>query len=206
MDARHFDTLTRSLTAGGSRRRALAAALGGVLSRALGASSREDAAAQNKKKKACPPCKKRKKGKCKKTLPDGTACPGGTCQGGSCIATVVPPPPPPVCAAPDGIKNGTETGVDCGGLCPRCANGQGCTTRDDCHSAFCANNVCQECAPGQCGSDGNGLCGCTIAISSGLFVCRTAKGVANSSCLCPPGTDCFNVMAQDGCYKPCGAP
>ena len=32
------------------------------------------------KKKRCAPCKRRKKGKCKKNKPDGTACPQGACQ------------------------------------------------------------------------------------------------------------------------------
>jgi hypothetical protein len=193
MDGHQFDDLLRiALT---SRRSVLGLALAfsGVIT------THELAAAKKKKKnkKPCPPCKTRKHGKCKGTLPDGTGCSGGTCQGGSCLA--------PTCTPPDGITNGTETGVDCGGLCPRCANGQPCTSRDDCRSAFCANGLCQECAPGLCGSDGNGSCGCTIAKGSGQFVCRTAKGTPNSSCLCPPGTSCFNVMAQDGCYALCGA-
>ena len=38
-------------------------------------------------KKKCPPCRKRKKGKCKKRLPDGAACPGGICRSGSCEPT-----------------------------------------------------------------------------------------------------------------------
>src|SRR5687767_13492606 len=88
MDGPRFDTLTRSLTTTGSRRRALGGLLLGSLGR-LG--SRADEATA--KKKPCPPCKKRKKGKCKKK-PDRTACNGGTCQGGNCVATQSPPPPP----------------------------------------------------------------------------------------------------------------
>jgi hypothetical protein len=200
MKANHFDILAQSLAGLASRR----SVVGGTLASVLGLVGGDQAAA---KKKPCPPCKARKHGKCKKLVPDGTLCAGGSCQGGTCIPIAPPssPPPSPVCAAPDGIRNGTETGVDCGGLCPRCPNGQGCTTQHDCRSAFCANGVCQECAPGLCGSDGKGPCGCTIAKGSGLLVCRTSQGVANSSCTCPPGTSCFNVMAQDGCYKLCGA-
>ncbi|MBL8129912.1 MAG: hypothetical protein JNM64_19905, partial [Chloroflexia bacterium] len=37
------------------------------------------------KKKRCAPCKRRKKGKCKKNKPDGTACPQGACQRGRCL-------------------------------------------------------------------------------------------------------------------------
>src|SRR5215217_5521395 len=71
MDGFRFDALARSLTAAGSRRRALSAANVGVLSPlALGTT---DA----KKKKRCGPCKKRKHGKCK-PKPNGTACSGGS--------------------------------------------------------------------------------------------------------------------------------
>src|SRR5215217_720802 len=88
MDEIHFDALARTVTAAGSRRRALAA-LSGVLGLALGASSPETSEA----KKQCPPCKKRKNDKCKKDKPDGTACPGGACQSGRCLAPLAPPGP-----------------------------------------------------------------------------------------------------------------
>jgi hypothetical protein len=201
MEVDRFDTLTRTLTTLGPRRAVLGHVLSGVLG-LLGSQVADVSAKKKKKKNPCPPCKARKLGTCKANVPDGSFCVGGTCQGGVCMVTVVPPP---LCAAPDGIKNGTETGVDCGGPCNRCGNGQGCATQHDCLSAFCANGVCQECAPGLCGSDSNGPCACTVAKGSGLFVCRTSEGFANSSCTCPPGTSCFNVMAQDGCYKLCAA-
>src|SRR5215213_7595949 len=77
MDADQFDTLTRSVTASGSRRRALFAALGGTLG-LLGLDSTEA-------KKHCPPCKQLKNGKCKKKRPDGTKCgPCRTCEHGKC--------------------------------------------------------------------------------------------------------------------------
>ncbi len=83
MDDSRFDRLARTLTAAGSRRRALAVALGGVLGPVLSASFPEDAAARKK----CPPCKKRtKQGKCKKKKPNGAACPGGTCQAAGAAA------------------------------------------------------------------------------------------------------------------------
>ncbi len=43
----------------------------------------------------------------------------------------------------DGVKNGLETGIDCGGTGnPACADGQGCKVRDDCTSGYCKANVC----------------------------------------------------------------
>ena len=93
IDGPAFDTLTRSLTTTGSRRRALGSLLAGTLG--LFGSQTEQAAAR--KKKQCPPCKKRKQGKCRGTLPDGAACAGGTCLGGRCVAAAPPPPPPSQC-------------------------------------------------------------------------------------------------------------
>jgi cysteine-rich repeat protein len=52
-----------------------------------------------------------------------------------------------LCAKPatcdDGVKNGTETHVDCGGpLCAGCEEGEGCVSGDDCASTFCGDKVC----------------------------------------------------------------
>jgi hypothetical protein len=77
VDAERFDAFSRTVSAHPSRRSLLAGLVSGLLTTKV--------AAGKKKKKKCPPCKKRKKGKCKGTLPDGTACAGGTCQSGSCV-------------------------------------------------------------------------------------------------------------------------
>src|SRR3712207_6990775 len=37
------------------------------------------------------------------------------------------PPPGPTCS--DGAKNGSESDIDCGGSCPRCANTKTCKDR-----------------------------------------------------------------------------
>lgn len=48
---------------------------------------------------------------------------------------------PPTCT--DGIKNGTETDVDCGGgSCPACIIGKHCNTPTDCTSDTCDANEC----------------------------------------------------------------
>lgn len=117
MDGARFDTLARSLTSGGSRRRALAITLGGVIG-ALGLATTE---AKKKKKKACPPCKKRKQGKGKGKKADGTGCEGGTCQDGRCIPlaqAALPPPSPPADPAPLCVE---ATCCSCTGGLPRSA-------------------------------------------------------------------------------------
>jgi hypothetical protein len=103
MKVDQFDTFTRSLTVAGSRRRALALALGGLISLSLARS--EDVAAGGRCKPKCSECKKckkgkhGKKGKCK-PKPQGTACSVGSCQNGSCVAPPVPQSPQsPPCGA-----------------------------------------------------------------------------------------------------------
>jgi hypothetical protein len=55
------------------------------------------------------------------------------------------------CQAPsntDGVKNGDETGVDCGGAGnPRCADGQGCVAPSDCTSDSCKAGACAAPTP-----------------------------------------------------------
>jgi hypothetical protein len=51
-------------------------------------------------------------------------------------------PPVPTCA--DGVKNGGETDVDCGGpACSDCSTGRTCSVNADCASNICTGGVCQ---------------------------------------------------------------
>jgi Ca2+-binding RTX toxin-like protein len=47
----------------------------------------------------------------------------------------------------DGVQNGTETGVDCGGACVGCASGQPCVSGADCAGGLCQAGVCQAATP-----------------------------------------------------------
>lgn len=58
----------------------------------------------------------------------GLSCIRGTCLEATCG---------------DGVRNGAETGVDCGGSCPqRCANGIACAAARDCTSGICLDGAC----------------------------------------------------------------
>jgi len=49
------------------------------------------------------------------------------------------------CAAPacdDGVRNGDESDVDCGGACDDCEDGEACGGDDDCESGVCVDDVC----------------------------------------------------------------
>ncbi len=47
----------------------------------------------------------------------------------------------------DGVRDGDETDVDCGGACPRCANAHRCGRAEDCLSATCEMNRCAPSIP-----------------------------------------------------------
>jgi hypothetical protein len=44
----------------------------------------------------------------------------------------------------DGAANGSETGVDCGGVCPKCPDGEPCTGGSDCLSTICEGATCKS--------------------------------------------------------------
>lgn len=45
----------------------------------------------------------------------------------------------------DGVKNGAETDVDCGGLCAKaCGLSKTCTKSTDCTTKLCIRNKCQS--------------------------------------------------------------
>jgi plastocyanin len=56
---------------------------------------------------------------------------GATCSNNQCSPT-----------CDDGIMNGTETGVDCGGSCPDACVGAACAANEDCSSGMCYNSLC----------------------------------------------------------------
>lgn len=80
-------------------------------------------------------------------------CMSGVCTSGSCMI--------PNCS--DGVKNGRESGVDCGTIsCPRCEPGGGCKTGADCKSGVCWAGVCEAptCTDGVKNGDEAGIdCG-----------------------------------------------
>ncbi len=80
---------------------------------------------------------------CRDATQCATACSGSgsdQCTAGNwCVGGVCKPP---TCS--DGVKNGAESGVDCGGAsgCPRCDGNETCTVAGDCLSATCTTGKC----------------------------------------------------------------
>ncbi|MBN2192073.1 MAG: hypothetical protein JW751_04595 [Polyangiaceae bacterium] len=93
----------------------------------------------------------------------------------------------------DGIENGTETDVDCGGTCAEdCDNGEGCLSDGDCESDACCNNVCVADKPAAC-DDGNS---CTTDVCNATSACTHVNRPAGSSC--NDGNACTGSDVCDG--------
>jgi hypothetical protein len=176
-------------------------------------------------------------GRCVTTCPSGLTTCGASCVDlasdiancGSCghVCAVGDTCVHEVCTAPptcsDGIQNGSETDVDCGGgTCPPCAVGKKCKAATDCVAA--AAGSCQQivCAGGVCTSQpdntnvpvAQGPC-YTPSCSAGMPVqtpvsAGTAcpSGVCNGSgtCSClPTGAPCTFGFDAQCCNGECNA-
>jgi hypothetical protein len=115
-------------------------------------------------------------GYCVQCLREQDCEPNEDCVLGSC--TPAPPTPGDGGLAPgcqDGVQNGSETDVDCGGpSCRPCAEGETCTVDDDCQSGTCTSGACEApaCTPMTCPScfpytrccNAMGACSCNIGL------------------------------------------
>jgi len=124
-------------------------------------------------------------GICQAPCGSGAECPSGVCTGGFCRV--------PNCA--DTVKNGTETGIDCGGdRCLRCDTGGGCASAADCQSGVCAGNVCQ--APT-----------CTDGVMNGVETDLDCGGGTCPTCglgkVCTLNADCTSTTCH-GAHCTCG--
>jgi hypothetical protein len=110
-------------------------------------------------------------------------CGGKICKGTICVPT----------GCSDGLKNGAETDVDCGGPCSPCANALHCVLAVDCQSGVCKGKICK---PPTCldfvknGGESDVDCG------GACLPCGDGKG-------CGDPSDCFSgVCASDVCCTP----
>src|SRR6185436_17589841 len=62
-------------------------------------------------------------------------CTNGFCQAASCN---------------DGVQNGDETDVNCGGSCAKCADNKVCLIASDCQSNVCTGTGTKHCATPTC--------------------------------------------------------
>lgn len=78
------------------------------------------------------------------------------------------------------IQDGDETGLNCGGSCPSCRAGEGCTLSSDCLSGICIDGSCQEdvCSNGLQDGDETAIdCGGSCSACASGYGC-----VSNDDC------------------------
>ena len=120
------------------------------------------------------------------TCAAGKACTAADdCASGVCTKDVCKAP-----TATDGVMNGGETGVDCGGAtiagsddAPPCANGLACGTGTDCQSAVCQQDKCV-------------LGSCTDGVKNGDETdkdCGGSCGACADGKACLEGADCIDL-------------
>jgi hypothetical protein len=112
---------------------------------------------------------------------------GQSCVNGSCASAA---------SCTDGVKNGTETSIDCGGgACPACGNGQACNVNTDCQSNSCVNGQCTTAS-------------CVPPTSTTPCLIGTCINGVPSLVPTPAGTSCGASSSCDGsgnCVASCGA-
>jgi hypothetical protein len=121
----------------------------------------------------------------------------------------------------DGVKDGGETAVDCGGdaatCATRCAQGKACLAGSDCTTGSCVDGVCcdtacagacQACSAAKKGQGADGVCGAIAAgtdpdaecADQGAASCGT-NGVCNGAGACQKyvtGTSCAPASCSGG--------
>ncbi len=157
----------------------------------------------------------------------GVDCGGGTCpgcgDGGACgvrtdCVSRVCILPLGICdsaTCADGVRNGSETAIDCGGdICPACDVGGRCSADDDCTSGVCGGRVClgPSCTDGVANGDEHGVdcggscpgCGegspCSVAEDCSSGVCDPMS----ESCAAPSCTD--GIRNGEETDVDCGGP
>jgi hypothetical protein len=121
--------------------------------------------------------------------------------GGGCGA------PSLVSSCSNGIHDGSETDVDCGGACKACAANQRCLVAGDCATGACVGNICVAAKLSSCGNRvkdgsetdvdcGGGACS-PCAIGSHCAVSADCAGGACLNNVCAVANGC-NDRVQDG--------
>jgi len=105
----------------------------------------------------------------------------------------------PASSCTNGIKDGNETDVDCGGSCPsKCATGRSCAANPDCLSGNCAGGVCAAAACSAPNALCGGLCVNLNASVGNCGACGTVCGGANGTAQCINGRCSMACLAGWG--------
>jgi hypothetical protein len=122
--------------------------------------------------------------------------PGGHCGLGECFSCF------------DGVENGREFGLDCGGPCKGCL-GDPCTSPDQCLSGFCAdgsccNTLCDDICAACNLLESSGNCSALPKYShdwdppcNGQYVCNDGFCGLRASEICTSNVDCATTRCED---------
>jgi hypothetical protein len=121
---------------------------------------------------------------------DGGECPSGVCTVDGLCAEAT---------CQDGVENGDESAVDCGGKCAsKCADGATCNGAADCQSDVCLNGKCAKPA-------------CDDNVKNGNESDKDCGGSCSAKCdlgqQCSTATDCGSkTCVQAGALQTCACP
>ena len=120
----------------------------------------------------------------------------GTETGVDCGGSCPACAPVPTCS--DGVKNGTETGVDCGGSCPACAPAPTCSdgVKNGTETGVDCGGSCPACAP---------VPTCTDGVKNGTETGVDCGGSC-AACTVPPGTCQVSTYEAEAAYHSTGGP
>lgn len=147
-------------------------------------------------------------------LQDGFRCPetkAGYCYAGACVECVSTEPVADcgpgyacdgmiycvslACQSPNGMKDGPETGVDCGGPCVPCFNPQTCLVNSDCFHGVCQGGMCALPTDSD-GVKNDSETGIDCGGPASIPRCPTGEG-------CKLGADCASGVCWTGkCQAP----
>ena len=111
---------------------------------------------------------------------ENAECDTGLCREGECVA--------PTCE--DGVQNGGETDVDCGGPeCAVCEEGEACEANEDCASGACEEGTCRAAS-------------CDDGVKNGAETGEDCGGPECAACeaggSCEEDRDCASENCEDG--------
>lgn len=150
-------------------------------------------------------------------------CASAQCELNRCVGPVEEVDAGAMPSCDDGLRNGTETDVDCGGECTQCPPGSQCVDANDCEVGRCLDGVCTTDLPSGCGAP---LLTCNQQCIDPTFdrfncggcgvMCTTDQQCAGGMCtnLClggtaPCGSACFDFMNDPqhcgSCTNTCSA-
>jgi hypothetical protein len=102
----------------------------------------------------------------------------------------------------DGILDGNESDIDCGGSCGRCGFGAACDFNTDCASNICSGGRCANVVAGTCadhakdGDESDVDCGGSCSPCADGRICVDARDCASAAC----SSQNICLSAEDACF------